>query len=219
MQQCPGRRSLTTRTARRRSAREPTASVRQPAPGLSLSHRPGLAFTAATRALAAAMISVPFALVSHGALADEGGSSYWTPGSYASLAATPSEPGFSLTSIYYHPSVFNSVEVARANRIRIGRHSDPLISEEFANSHTIKDLAMVTPTYTFATPVLGGQANVSLTTTYGRNNNDPERASSRFTFDWTVRSHALPFRDDRQLGDRFRRFGSAGLAAVDRWCP
>ena len=29
---------------------------------------------------------------------------------------------------------------------------------------------MVTPTYTFATPVLGGQANVSLTTTYGRNN-------------------------------------------------
>ena len=32
------------------------------------------------------------------ACADETGESFWTPGSFGSLAATPSQPGFSLSS-------------------------------------------------------------------------------------------------------------------------
>src|SRR4051812_16765013 len=37
------------------------------------------------------------------ACADETGESFWTPGSFGSLAATPSQPGFSLSSTWYAP--------------------------------------------------------------------------------------------------------------------
>ena len=35
-------------------------------------------------------------LISHGALADEGGVSFWLPGQYGSFAALPPETGFSM---------------------------------------------------------------------------------------------------------------------------
>ena len=165
-----GRRPLSAQTARHRSARQPAKSVRQPAPNRFFSHTLSLAFAvAAARALNVAIIAAPLALISHGSWADEGGSSFWTPGAFASLAATPAQPGFSLTSVYYHPSVSAGAEVVRAERIRIGRRSGLLVSDASANSDASKDLAMVTPAYTFATPVLGGQANINLTAVYGRN--------------------------------------------------
>jgi hypothetical protein len=37
-------------------------------------------------------------------LADEGGVSFWIPGFYGSLAATPQEPGWSIAAVYYHAS-------------------------------------------------------------------------------------------------------------------
>lgn len=120
--------------------------------------------------VAAATIAAPLSLLATAAAADEGGSSFWTPGAFASLAATPMEPGFSLTSIYYHTSTLAGSEVARAHRIRIGRRTEPGVFEKFTSSETAKDLAMVSPAYTVATPVLGGQASVNLTATYGRNN-------------------------------------------------
>ena len=46
--------------------------------------------------------------------------SFWLPGFFGSLAATPLQPGFSLTSIYCHTSVEAGAEVARAREIRIG---------------------------------------------------------------------------------------------------
>ena len=39
------------------------------------------------------------------ALADEGGISFWLPGQYGSFAATPAQPGWTWTSVYYHTSV------------------------------------------------------------------------------------------------------------------
>jgi hypothetical protein len=35
-------------------------------------------------------------------LADEGGVSFWIPGFFGSLAATPQHPGWSVATIYYH---------------------------------------------------------------------------------------------------------------------
>jgi hypothetical protein len=55
------------------------------------------------------------------ACADETGESFWTPGSFGSLAATPSQPGFSLSSTWYRTSTTAGSEVARARAIRIGR--------------------------------------------------------------------------------------------------
>jgi hypothetical protein len=118
--------------------------------------------------LAGGMLATMLALVSQPASADEGGESFWTPGSFGSLAATPSQPGFSLTSAYYHTSTTAGSEVARARLIRIGRLQASVAESVSAISISPEDLAMVTPSYTFATPVFGGQAAVALQATYGR---------------------------------------------------
>jgi len=97
-------------------------------------------------------VATALALAAPLASADEAGESFWTPGSYGSLAATPSQPGFALTSGYYHNSATAGSEVARARLIRIGRLSGTVEESVSAISISPEDLAMITPSYTFATP-------------------------------------------------------------------
>ena len=52
--------------------------------------------------------------LSASALADEGGISYWLPGRFSSLAATPQVPGWSGAEVYYHTTVAASGAVAAA---------------------------------------------------------------------------------------------------------
>src|SRR6187399_1782526 len=54
-------------------------------------------------------------------LADEGGVSFWVPGFFGSLAATPQQPGWSLATIYYHTSVSAGADVARSREFTLGR--------------------------------------------------------------------------------------------------
>jgi hypothetical protein len=53
--------------------------------------------------------------------ADEGGVSFWIPGFFGSLAATPQQPGWSLASIYYHTTVSAGGDVALAREFQIGK--------------------------------------------------------------------------------------------------
>src|SRR5258708_26165581 len=53
--------------------------------------------------------------------ADEGGVSFWVPGFFGSLAATPQQPGWSLATVYYHTSVSAGADVARAREFSLGR--------------------------------------------------------------------------------------------------
>jgi hypothetical protein len=113
-------------------------------------------------------ISRPFgaALVAFSALmlgaapshADDGGLSFWLPGLFGSLAAVAGVPGLSFASIYIHPSAS-----AGAGRtfIRGGAF--------VAGVQGHGDLLAYGPAYTFETPVLGGQASVSLFNVGGRN--------------------------------------------------
>ena len=55
------------------------------------------------------------------AYADETGVSYWLPGRFSSLAATPQVPGWSMAAVYYHTTVEASGAVAAARQIQIGR--------------------------------------------------------------------------------------------------
>jgi hypothetical protein len=119
------------------------------------------------------------ALATHLACADEAGESFWTPGSFGSLAATPSQPGFSLTSGYYHTSTTAGSDVARARLIRIGRLTGSVEENVSAISIQPEDLAMITPTYTFATPVLGAQAAVAVGATYGRKRTTDDLVTTR----------------------------------------
>ena len=62
-----------------------------------------------------------FGSMSGAAYADESGVSYWLPGRFGSLAATPQVPGWSMAAVYYHTSVEASGAVAAARQIQIGR--------------------------------------------------------------------------------------------------
>ena len=89
-------------------------------------------------------------------------------GLYGSLAATPSTPGWSAAAIYYHTSVNASGAAAAAREAQIGRFSPTVnVNLNLALSGQ-GDLMLITPTYTFATPVFGGQLSATMAGIYGR---------------------------------------------------
>src|SRR5271156_1458897 len=104
------------------------------------------------------------------ARADESGISFWLPGQYGSLAATPTTPGWALGAIYYHANVSGFGNVAAAREIQVGRFSPNVNVNLNLSLSGQADLVFLAPSYTFATPVFGGQLAVSLTGLFGNTN-------------------------------------------------
>lgn len=106
-----------------------------------------------TKALVAMLAVLPTASIH----ADSGGISFWLPGQFGALAAVPTAPGWSLPIVYYHLSASDdrNANTQRGNRVVAGLDAEA-------------DLIFASPTYTFATPVLGAQAAVSAITAVGR---------------------------------------------------
>ena len=98
------------------------------------------------------------------AAADEGGVSFWIPGFFGSLAASPQQPGWSLTNIAYQTSVSADAGVAIARERTLGNIPVNLnLSANLTASLSARaDLDLLMASYVFKTPVLGGQASVSL---------------------------------------------------------
>ena len=119
--------------------------------------------------VAAIVLAPAIMFFSHCALADESGISFWVPGFFGSLAATPQQPGWSLANIYYHTSVSAGADVARAREFTLGRvPANVTVNANLnLNVNATGNLGFVIPSYVFATPVLGGQASVSLMAAYG----------------------------------------------------
>jgi hypothetical protein len=117
--------------------------------------------------VAAIILAPAIMFFSHEALADESGVSFWVPGFFGSLAATPQQPGWSLANVYYHTSVSAGADVALAREFQIKQVPANLSARLNANVNATGDLGFVIPTYVFATPVLGGQASASLVAAYG----------------------------------------------------
>jgi hypothetical protein len=86
-----------------------------------------------------------------GARADEDGVSFWIPGFYGSLAATPQQPGWSIASIFYNTNVSASAAAALSREITIGQFNPALNISVNANLHANVAAEMVIPTYVFAT--------------------------------------------------------------------
>jgi hypothetical protein len=145
---------------------------------------------------ASLLAALPAFFFSGIAAADEAGSSFWLPGTYSSFAATPSQPGWSYESTFYHATAAASRDrsFARGGGIHTGMKSPT-------------DYVMWTPTYTFATPVFGGQAAVSMTGLWGRNTTSV--ASTRTTPEGAVHSRS---RSDYVLG-----FGDLYPSASLKW--
>ena len=89
--------------------------------------------------------------------ADDGGASAWLPGQYASFAAVPGDPGFSLEAIFYgrSASATTGTDFPRGGRLLVGLN-------------TREQYLYLTPSYTFAEPVLHGQLWLGVTFAAGR---------------------------------------------------
>jgi len=148
------------------------------------------------------------------ARADEGGVSVWLPGFFGSLAAAPLQPGWSLQSIYYHTSVSAGADVSRAREITIGQIPLNLNASLSGSVNADADLGLALPTYTFANPVLGGQATVGLLTVYGRT--DTSLAAS-LSGTLTTPLGTLPFARSDSISDVVWGFGDIYPLATLRW--
>ena len=49
--------------------------------------------------------------------ADEGGASFWSPGTFANLAAVPGEPGWSFSATYFHATLMGGSNQATADTL------------------------------------------------------------------------------------------------------
>jgi hypothetical protein len=115
-----------------------------------------------------AVVVGAIAMAPNVALADEGGVSYWVPGFFGSLAAAPLQPGWSVATIYYHTSVTAGGDVAFARQVSRGNLTVPFSGSLDAKLKGDADLGFVIPSYTFATPFLGGQATFAVAVPSGR---------------------------------------------------
>lgn len=92
------------------------------------------------------------------AFADEGGVSFWLPGTFGSLAAVPQTPGLSAALVYYHTSVKAGGDVAFARQVTRGRLTTNFSGNVNADLKAEANLGLISGTYVFAQPFLGGQA-------------------------------------------------------------
>ena len=125
--------------------------------GARIRNRWGVFCTRSLAALAlAALASAP-----NMARADEGGVSFWVPGFFGSLAATPQTPGFSLAAIYYHTSVKAGSDVAFARQVSRGNITVPFTANVDINLKARADLGLIIPSYVFTEKIFGAQAAVA----------------------------------------------------------
>ena len=121
---------------------------------------------------AAALALATLSVTPNGARADEGGVSFWVPGFFGSLAATPQTPGFSVAFIYYHTSLTAGADVAFARQVSRGNITVPFSANVDINLKARADLGMIAPSYVFTEKILGAQASISVLIPFGRTQAD-----------------------------------------------
>jgi hypothetical protein len=159
---------------------------------------------AVTFSLAAATCAAEFAW------ADEGGVSFWLPGEFGSLAATPQVPGWAVGIINVYESVAASGSVAAAREVTIGKLNPTVNVNLNLSLSAHADLVLVSPAYVFATPVLGGQFAVSLA-------GAPGTTSADLNGTLTVNSGPFVIQKQGQISDSRDGFSDLYPQASLRW--
>jgi hypothetical protein len=85
------------------------------------------------------------------ARADNGGLSFWLPGTFGSLAAAPTMPGWAYSTIYLH------VDQTAGASATFTKGASVVVGLGATADALVQGIS-----YTFATPVLGGQASVAV---------------------------------------------------------
>src|SRR5581483_11609128 len=142
--------------------------------------------------------------------ADEGGVSFWLPGQYASLAATPQVPGWAMGVVYLHSNVSASGAIAASKEITVGKLPANVNVNLNLSLSGQADLVVLSPTYTFATPVLGGQFSLGVASWFGK---------SSGSLAGTLTATAGPIVATRSgvLSDSLTSYGDVVPTATLRW--
>jgi len=123
-------------------------------------------------ALSAVFPAIALCVASTSAPADEGGVSFWQPGTYNSLSATPNQPGWSVSSNIYTGPTFGGNSVAVARLIRIGAQDPSGQAQVTANTKGYDNIVTITPSYLFADEILGAQVELGLSTVVGHSTSE-----------------------------------------------
>jgi len=156
-------------------------------------------------------------LIPQAALADEGGVSFWLPGFFGSLAAVPQQqPGFALATIYYQTSVSAGTTVALSREFEIGRIPANVAASLNSNLNLngAGDLGLIAPSYTFATPVLGGQASVGMMAIVGNVSNS---LAGTLSGSLATPFGNIPFMRSDSISDSVTGFGDLYPQATLKW--
>lgn len=157
-----------------------------------------------------AVILFASAAIPQPSVADQGGISFWLPGTFGSLAAAPLVPGWSYGFIYIHSDVSAGGDVAASRTIAFPNRTVPLTVNLNAQIKAQADVGAFAPTYTFATPVLGGQFSITPMVLYGR---------QHATIDANITGALGPigFAAERSISDSLSAFGDVFLQPTLRW--
>lgn len=161
----------------------------------------------ARKALVAAFC---LAFCASSARADQGGVSFWLPGTFGSLAAAPLKPGWSWATIYYHTDVSAGGNVSASRAIRFGNRTTNLNVNLNAELNATGDIVLGGPVYVAANPVFGGQFAVTLLGGYGR---------QQATIDANVTGALGPigFAASRSVSQELEAFTDLFVQPVLRW--
>ena len=164
---------------------------------------------AARKFLAAVGLSAALTLLSTpGVRADQGGVSFWLPGAFGSLAAAPMVPA--LATIYLHSSVDAGGGVSASRTIGFPNRTVNFNVNLRATLDADVDIGILSPTYVFATPVLGGQFAITVLGIYGR---------QEATIDAKLNGNLGPigFAAERSITQSMWGFGDVFVQPTLRW--
>jgi hypothetical protein len=144
------------------------------------------------------------------ARADQGGVSFWLPGAFGSLAATPLQPGWAMGAIYLHSAVNAGGDVAASRAINFPNRTKTLTVNLNADLLARADIGVLSPSYVFATPVLGGQFAVNVLALYGR-----QEANINANITGTL--GPIGFAAQRSVDQALTAFGDLFVQPTLRW--
>lgn len=141
--------------------------------------------------------------------ADESGASFWSPGTFANLAAVPGQPGWSFSATYFHATLAGGSNQATADALP--RFPKTTLTVQLdADIKTNVDLAILNPGYTFATPIWGGRLGLNLFIPVG---------TARTEIDQLVTGALGPigFAGQSSISDRLTSFGDPAPQISLKW--
>src|SRR6478735_9086636 len=141
--------------------------------------------------------------------ADESGASFWSPGTFANLAAVPGPPGWSFNATYFHATLAGGSNVATADVLPLFPRTTLRVQLD-SDIKTNVDIAILTPAYTLATPVWGGRLDFKLFIPVG---------GARTQIDALVTGALGPigFSTQNSISDTLRSFGDPAPQLSLKW--